>query len=544
MYGLINTIHEKHKFSECVELAKEFYSGKKVLEETIQDKATWYYLRYKAQTDLFFLGYHILDWKTPKKNKTFKRRKNGMKRIDIKFHRWLANFLQIDDDLLCLVPRDHLKSTWLKLDLVRQILNNSYVRIGLFSVSAGLGRDQLKDIKNTLMNPMLRRLFPDILPPRDKWEKDDRDTLTILRPDKNLILQGPQITVRGTGGTITGHHVDIAYLDDIIDPSTVTTPEQMKKSEDWWAYIQSVVENSGIIKVVGTHYHYNDLYSLMIKNKHFDKKRIVRRPAIENGKVIYSSWYTKKDLGQIRLRNSSYIFSCQYMLNPIPKEDQIFPPPQPTFIPPIPKDEKGYKYYITLDPAATIKSYSDETGMIIAAVNHLKQIWIVEAIGMKKKGNEIADILIRKCVQYKPEKVGIEFGLQTALQYIIEQRKDAYQIQNQIEVPLYIEPIQVSNKMSKGARVNHTLGAFIRARTVFISEYCRELLAEMEHFTGKGKEKDNLVDAASMLFQLIDGFSFRYFKPKNFGPKTYGEMFDRLFKEQEKGYSWRKEFIA
>lgn len=540
-YGLINNKQDQDKFNECLLDAKGDERNK--TEKSIQDAATDSYLRYKALTDLFFLGYHILGWKIPRINKTYKRKSKGKTRIDPVFHRWLAKVIEEDDDLLLLVPRDHLKSTWVKLDIIQNILKNPYVRIGLFSVSSGLGRDQLQDIKNTLEAPMLRRLFPDIVPPRKKWLKTDRDTLTMIRPDKKLVLQGPQITVRGTGGKVTGHHVDIGYFDDIIDFTTVTTAEQMKKSEDWWSYLQSVVEVTGIRKVIGTHYHYNDVYNLMIRNKHIAKNRIFKRSAIENGKVLYKSWYTLEALDDLKRILSNYIFSCQYMLNPIPEEDQIFPAPQPTFNPPLPRDAFGYKFYITLDPAATTETYSDETGLVVSAVNSINQVFAIEAIGMKLKGDKVADLLIKKCVQYNPVKIGIELGLQTHLQYIIDQRKHAYEVKHRIEVPMNIVPIHISNKMSKRAKINLTLGSFCRQRNYFVSEHCRDLLKEMDHFTGKGNEKDNLVDAASMVFQLMDGFAYKYWNTQYSSKSgTYEELFKSMI--EQKGYEWRKEFVA
>lgn len=504
-----------------------------------ETKAFDLWLRWKCLTDLYFLGCKIFGWEKSI-DKTGKR-----KRVDPSFHRWLAHLLQKPEDKLILLPRGHLKSTWVKAAIVQDILRNPNIRIGLFSVSSRLVEQQLADIKRMFCTPLLLRLFPDIIPKPGKdyknWQKSTADLLTIKRDktSQSGALQAEQITALGSGAKITGMHIDKAYVDDIIDPSTVTTAEQMKKSEEWWEYIQSVLEIDGITTMVGTHYHWNDLYAKIIREKQFKRRNIYKRSAIENGKVLYSSWFTLEDFEKIKKRQSNYIFSCQYLLNPVPKEDQIFPAPQPTFAT-LPADK--YTYYITLDPAATTEAYSDETGMIIAAVNKINQIFIIEALRFKKKGNEIADILIQKCMQYKPLRVGIEFGLQEHLRYIIETRKSAFEQSHKVSVPLNIVSIPISRKMSKGARINLTLGAFIREGKFLINERCIDLLGEMDSFTGKGNERDNLVDAAAMIFSVIDQFSYRYWVKSSYLGGDMRTFFD-IFKDNN-SYEWRKEFIA
>jgi len=401
----------------------------------------------------------------------------------------------------------------------------------------------LVSIKLMLSTPIIQRLFPDIVPAPGKnyknWERSTANLLTTKREEEDSkALGADQVEVLGCGSGMTGLHWDEIYLDDIIDPKTVTTAEQMEKSEVWWGYCQSILEVTGTITVIGTNYHYNDLYSKITRERQIAKEHIYKRPYKENGKILYSSWFREKDYEKIRKRQTNYIWSCQYELNPNPKEDQIFPPPQPVYTQ-LPADE--YSYYIAIDPAATTEAYSDETGMVIAGVNKINQVWVVEALGFKKKGNEIADILIQKCLQYKPVRVGIEFGLQEHLRYIIESRKASWEAVHKETVPLNIFSVPISRKMSKGARINWTLGAFVREGKLYINERCTDLLHEMDHFTGKGNEKDNLVDATSMIFSIVENFAFQYWaEPQNF---QTGMTFLDLYKDDD-SYEWRKEFAS
>lgn len=501
-----------------------------------EEKAAHFYIRWKCLTDLYFLGSEVMGW-GKSTDKTGKRR-----RVDPVFHKWLAGVLEQPRNKLVLIQRGGLKTTWIKLLIVQRILQNPNTRIGLFSENPRVVKGSLKSIKAMLA--ALQPYFPDQIPVPGKdykdWAKSTENELTVKRDETLGYVPEdmPQVTALGAGAEVTGLHIDELFADDPISKDTVTTPEQMQKSLEWWGYMQSVLEMGGLTTMTGTFYHYNDLYNTIIKEKHFFKKDIYIRPAVENGKIAYSTWFTHEMLARLKKVQGNYIFSCQYLLNPTPLEDQIFPPPQPTYTT-LPADD--YQYYIAVDPAATTAAWSDQTAIVVAAVNSGKQVFIVEAMGFKKPGNEIADILIKKCVQYKPVRVGIEFGLQEHLRHIIQARVADFEAASGERLGINIEPIPISRKMSKADRINLTLGSFIRLGKVKIHDSCTELIRQMDSFTGKGKESDDIVDGASMLFAIIDGFARNGWLTVR-DPLDYYSM-ENFFK-RERGKGWRGNFVA
>ena len=442
---------------------------------------------------------------------------------------------------MILVPRLHLKSTWVKLDIVRNVLLNPNIRIGLFSVASRLVEKELVEIKHMFANPELREIFNDIIPDPGKeqrgWEKCTANELTLKRDhsEGQKVPQESQVTVLGSGARMAGLHMDKGYLDDIVDQDSVKTPEQIKKTLDWWGYIQSIMELGAEYTITGTRYGRYDLYNTIITETQLP--HIVIRRAIEDGEVLYKSWFSKKALAKIKRRQGNYIFSCQYLLEPTAQEDKIFPGVQPTYerLPP-----GEYSYYIAVDPAATIEAYSDQTGIVVGAVDKFKQLWIERAIGVKKSGEEIVDLLIQLCLQYKPERIGIELGLQTHLQYILTNKIGDYERQHEVRVPFNFVPIPIPRKVSKGDRVHLTLGAFVREGKVLVRSDQIDLLHEMDYFTGKGKEKDNLVDAAAMLFYIIEDFNYGYMHRLNVKPR--GSFYDIFKDSQDDGYKWRDVF--
>jgi len=239
-----------------------------------------------------------------------------------------------------------MKSTWVKLKIVQEILNNPNIRILLASATKRLVVQELADIKRIFSTSILRSLFPEIIPDPGKeyngWEKATEQELTLKRdPERGYIPQGPQILAIGVGAKITGFHFEKAYLDDVINEKSVTTADQIAKAIDWWGYLQPMLDTKAEITAIGTPYYYADLYAVIKREKLID--HIFERPAIQNGKPIYKYFSLKTLMRRKRMMRDDYKFSCQYLLNPTPTEEKIFPPPHPT-ISGLPPGE--YTYYV------------------------------------------------------------------------------------------------------------------------------------------------------------------------------------------------------
>lgn len=506
------------------------------LEETGDpEKAQMLCLRWKVLTDLYFFGVEVLGWKEVKRGTTNK--------IDPKFHRWLAAVISKDDDedKLILVPRYHLKSAWIKLKIMQDILKDPNTSILLASRTGLLAKKELAWIRREFARPILRRLFPDIIPEPGKdfnnWEKATETELTLRRPAGQAYTeQGDQLYSVGMGTTITGFHPKRVYLDDIIDDETIKSLIENQNAHDWWIYLQPIAAEAPFT-ITGTFYHYLDLYNTMIRNGGFGN-HIYIRAVKENGKYIWS-YMTDARFKKMTKNMSPYAISTQMFNRPVPEEEKLFPDPQPLFkILPVGK----YKYYIAVDPAATDNPWSDDTGLVVGAVDEANNLWIVEAVGIKKNPNAVADFIINKYIQYRPVRVGIELGLQNALQYLLQIKVKQYESIHHVRLGMNIIPIQVSRKKSKTQRISMTLGAFMRESRCKINENCKDLLDQMHYFTGRESDKDDLIDAASMLFNTIETFSqYYWFQPQGMKP-TLGLTFQDLFKDPVP--NWENRYVS
>jgi hypothetical protein len=78
-------------------------------------------------------------------------------------------------------------------------------------------------------------------------------------------------------------------------------------------------------------------------------------------------------------------------------------------------------------------------------------------------------------------------------------------------INLPIEPIQIT-KRDKYDRINLTLGSFVRSRRIAIHVNLLDLMKQMGLYNKNYSGKDDLVDALSMIFAIVEQFSFRYWK--------------------------------
>ena len=131
------------------------------------------------------------------------------------------------------------------------------------------------------------------------------------------------------------------------------------------------------MRLCGTRYDYGDVYGELAQDQ---KWRGYRRPAIENGEVIFPQKFSIEKLNEIRNDPTvgPYIFSCQYLLEPIDPENAMFPrrwfqyftewKPGP------------YRSYITVDQAYSMKKEADFTVIMHSKVDSQKNLFVADYV--------------------------------------------------------------------------------------------------------------------------------------------------------------------
>ena len=517
---------EKKKYEELLVEAEnpvivEMWPKLKAL--TPEDRAMWLWLRWKATSDLYFLGYEILGWKNAR------HRMSRRAVIDPRIHKRMAHIIDKDEDMLLICSRETLKTTWLRLKIVKNILTNPFIRNGVWSLNQRLARQSMSAIKGILQYGTLTELFPEICVPEKDWEKSNADELTMTW---NTRLQewyedkpnddSHQIRVHGTGSRVTGNRYDAMFYDYILDDDTVKSATKMEKVRDWWSSMQPVQSYGSVEKMIGTPYHFHDLYAEIKAEKYFptveyihiaENAKIIDGRKFECDKLLYG-YFTKKALQQKLNKMGAYAFSCNYLLDVRPGSHRIFIPPYPRYE----KLPANVINYMSIDPASTTNEWSDNTGIAIACVDADRKdaAYFREAEGVKLKPDELAEYIVEKVATYRPRKIGIETNLAESLTYLIRAKMTDWEKEHPGDfLPKNFVPIRHQN-ITKPDRLNRTIGAMIRDQRALFPESWADnhpLFVQMDMFNpntdGKlnSRSDDDIIDACGMMIQTVEHFS-------------------------------------
>lgn len=187
--------------------------------------------------------------------------------------------------LLLLAPRDHGKSFLSIAYTVRRLCLDRNAKILWISASSGQAEKRVRMVKQYLQDPKIVADFAsDDLPPfKTEDTKWIATQIYIVRPDESV---DPSVEAVGSGGSITGGHVDVIIMDDLEDDKTVYSSTVRDKTREWLrGTVQPMLSRGGFMLVVGTRKHHDDVYAHMIKDPTFEVRN---DPAIAQFPESYS----------------------------------------------------------------------------------------------------------------------------------------------------------------------------------------------------------------------------------------------------------------
>lgn len=170
---------------------------------------------------------------------------------------------------LILLPRDHQKSAMAAYWVAWQITRDPAVRVLYISATSNLAVKQLSFIKKLLTSDIYRRYWPTMVnleeAKREKWTETE---ISVDHPKRKLeTVRDPTIFTAGLTTTITGLHCDITVLDDVVVPENAYTEEGREKVASQYSYLSSIEATNARGVVVGTRYHFNDLYATLLSQR-------------------------------------------------------------------------------------------------------------------------------------------------------------------------------------------------------------------------------------------------------------------------------------
>lgn len=393
------------------------------------------------------------------------------------------------------------------------IINNPDIRILLVSNTITVAEAILRNIKSHFINNTLfRYYFTDFCPEMNtvgKIEFGTSQDFTVARRTKPK--KEPTMMVAGVGTNLAGMHYDWMKIDDLVTKDSVTNDTQIQASKEYYASLRHLFDRAAVPRedVIGTIYHFNDLYSNVLRKSGLFKESFI--PARKNGVAVFPERLPDNKLDELVADPSvgPYQFQTQYMLNPVNPAEAKFKEEwlktYGTKETPLPQ---GLAQYICVDPASTVKKKSDYTVITRWGVDNCGKTYLLQGVRDKVTAFQRIDLLfefVAKARNLKWVKYEVIGGRHGDLE-VIEQKK------REKKVFFTIKETKATSS-SKADRIEQRLVGQYHAGNVllpeelyFISKYdgrahnfVQQL--KLEYLQFPFTEHDDILDCQAQLFE-------------------------------------------
>lgn len=340
----------------------------------------------------------------------------GWDGLDVEFHGELCNFMQKQgESKLILAPRGHLKSTICTVAYALwRSMRDPNVRILLANYKLDNAKAFLFQIRIELGRDRFRAFYPGVVPNMKnvKWN-ETQITLTRTTNPKEATFE-----VTGVGGEITGKHYDVILFDDIQGPENVGTLEQLLKLRTWWNQLQAILEPGGDQVLVGTRWHYADIYGFILENLQHEFLVLQMDVFKPDGSPVWPSKFKPEMLRKIEERMSSdprqgrALWLAQYRNVIVDEQSAAFKRSKIKYFDDA-STPRALGVTITLDPAISEKEGADRSAITVRGVaenNHwyVLEVWAERAVTPSALVDKLFEIYLKWSARFPVSSVGIE----------------------------------------------------------------------------------------------------------------------------------------
>ena len=208
----------------------------------------------------------------------------------------------------------------------------------------------------------------------------------------------PTVMAIGTEQAVIGRRADLIICDDIIDEAYASSENLRQKVRTWFRKeLVPRLEPDGRLFVIGTRWHFADLYGDLIKDEHYEKLVF---PAIsESNEALWSGKWPLEKLGELRRELGTIAFSAQYMANPTPIEGAVLKAEWLNYWDPA-IDDRTHRIY-KIPEYETLRKYQ---GWDLAISEDPEADWTVcVTIGVDSDGNIYVLDIYRAHVDFPPK---------------------------------------------------------------------------------------------------------------------------------------------
>lgn len=331
--------------------------------------------------------------------------------------------------LLLLMPRGTFKSSVVTVGYTLQmILNDPDCRILIDSETFAKSKAFLAAVKGHLQgNDKFREVYhtlygsyPDAKKRDDLWTDSQ-----IVVSARKLTRKEATVSCGGVDVTKNGMHYDLIIMDDLHSELNTANKEQIEKVKDHFKLALSLIDPGKPIIVIGTRWDYNDVYQYILDYypEHFNI--LIRKAYNPDGSLFFPEVLTESELQLRKTVQGSYMFSCQYMNEPVDDETATFKRSMLVRKSWDLVKDRPINWILSVDPSYE-GLYSDYTAFVIAGMDHQRDIYVRYVLRAKMTYADIIRTMFELNAEYSPQRILLEtVATQKSIQYELnnEQRR-------------------------------------------------------------------------------------------------------------------------
>ena len=348
------------------------------------------------------------------------------------------------------------------------------------------GNDKLREIYNTLFG-----IMPDARKKIDIWSDSQLNLGARKRHRKE-----PSFSCAGVDVTKNGMHYDLIIMDDLHSEKNVTTKEQIDQVIQHYKLALSLLDPGCPLIVIGTRWHYADLYQYILDYERERFNILIRSAFNPDGSLFFPERLTEEFLETTKKTQGSYIFSCQYLNNPVDNETATFKRSYFRRVKWSEVEGKPINWYLMVDPSYE-GPYSDYAAFVVAGMDFESNLYVRHITRQKMTYAEIIKHIFDINAKYELRGISLEvLATQKSITYELtnEQKRRGHWLRNLVEVK--------SRSKSKEERIRG-LAPFYEFGRVFHIEgapQLDELEYELLHFPLA--KHDDVIDAFADILDL------------------------------------------
>lgn len=228
-----------------------------------------------------------------------------------------------------LVPRNCFKTSDLTIGgIIDSVAEDPNINVLLGSHTHDFSCQILSEIKWHLeRNEELKAEIGDVKVGSPKWAEE-----AITFSTRSINRKEPTIDTCALDKPKVGGHYDLIAIDDIHTRENIT-PKLLKKARNFLSDLQPLLKPGGVLLLVGTRWHHNDIYGYIqdqdaarVKRGKNPEYASLRRGCYDGPEGLYFPSLLDHDyLDELRANMPDKEFACQYLNEPIEESASVFP---------------------------------------------------------------------------------------------------------------------------------------------------------------------------------------------------------------------------